>query len=189
MSSVSVFRGVDFSGTDWGERNIVIAERLGVDPGLVAAAKRHFDMVLKPRVDWSDVDFDRPLAEIAKENGVTVAAVMAAKKAAGLQRDRIDLRDADWGKPDSAIAREYGCSVATVWRARKRMGRELPPVDGEGTAGLSAAERAKDRSTRTISVLFSREDFKALSEAAEAAGKTKTAVIREAVAAWIVMHK
>lgn len=185
MSGMSVFRGVDFSGTDWYERNVVIAKRLGVEPVLVAAARRHFDMVLKPRVDWSDVDFDRPLAEIAKEKGVSAAAVVYAKRAAGLQRDRIDLSDADWGKTDSAIAREYGCSVASVWHARKRMGTPLPPVDGKETARLSAAERAKDRSSRTISVLFSREDFKALSEAAEAAGRSKTAVIREAVAEWV----
>ena len=42
----SIFRGVDFTGTDWGEQNKNIAFRLGVEPGLVAAARRHFGMVL-----------------------------------------------------------------------------------------------------------------------------------------------
>ena len=222
MSSVSVFRGVDFTGTDWADRNADIAERLGVDPSLVAAARRHFGMETSTRPDWSMVDFDRPRAEIAAELGVSVASVGNAKRAMGMQRERIAWREVDWSKTDAEIAEECGCAVSSVWRARKTHGagqgapaKRGRPVkypaggvelvagnadmvsgslsDGSeeqgGVRARTAAEWAKDRSKRTISVLFSQADFDALTEASTRTGVTKTDIIREAVAAWIVIHK
>ena len=144
MSSVSVFRGVDFTGTDWGERNIDIAARLGVEPGLIAAARRHFDMVMHPHPDWSDVDFSRPLADIAAELGVSTASVSKAKRAMGLQRERIDWSGADWSKSDMELAEEYGCTTPSVWYARRVHG------GGQATArklGRTRLERVGENGT------------------------------------------
>ena len=198
-----MFRGVDFTGTDWGERNIDIAARLGVEPGLIAAARRHFDMVTHPHPDWSDVDFSRPLADIAAELGVSTASVSKAKRAMGLQRERIDWSGADWSKSDMELAEEYGCTTPSVWYARRvhgggqatarKLGRtRLERVGENGKAQSPEQTREewmKGRSKRTISVLFTQAGFDALAEAAERTGKTKTSIIREAVEAWIMSNK
>ena len=215
MSSASVFRGVDFTGTDWADRNVDIAGRLGCDPALVAAARRHFGMVVDRRIDWSGVDFGRPAKEIAAEMGCSVVSVANAKRSLGLTRDRIPWDEADWTKSDAELADCFACAENTVRIARKRITGTTErrsriaaavadmvargEITGEGSAveWAARAEMKKaaakaytaERSKRTISVLFPQADFDALTEAAERTGTTKTDIIREAVAAWIVMHR
>lgn len=197
MGSSSIFRGIDFSGTEWNERNVDIAARLGVEPELVSKARKHFGMVVDRRIDWSVVDFSRPVKDIAAELGCSLPAVNAAKKAMGLTRERIPWHEADWSMTDSEIADIYACTVASVQMARKRItGKTMRQARAEGlveSRDESKRESAKnysaERSKRTISVLFPQEDFDALASASERTGRTKTDIIREATSAWIRMHE
>ena len=177
----SIFRGVDFTGTDWGERNKDIAARLGITPGLVAAARRHFGMVLTPRIDWSDVDFSRPSKEIAAEKGCSVTAVNIARRSAGMAASRLDWSELDWSMDNVAIARELGCTPSAVLAARLRItGKHSQAVGGRPSLP-DAAERVRDRAGRAVNVLLSPELFACVEAEAKRTGKTKPEVIREAV--------
>ena len=177
----NIFRGVDFTGTDWGEPNKNIASRLGVEPGLVAAARRHFGMVITPRIDWSDVDFSRPSKEIAAEKGCSVTAVNIARRSAGMAASRLEWSEVDWSKDNSSIARELGCTPSAVLAARRRITGKRSLASGGRHALPDAAERARERAGRAVNVLLSPELFAYVEAEAARTGKTRAAVVREAV--------
>ena len=177
----NIFRGVDFTGTDWGEANKNIASRLGVEPGLVAAARRHFGMVLTPRIDWSDVDFSRPSREIAAEKGCSVTAVNIARRSAGMAASRLEWSNVDWSMDNSSIARELGCTPSAVLAARRRITGKRSQASGGRHALPDATERARERAGRAVNVLLTPELFAYVEAEAMRTGKTKPEVIREAL--------
>jgi len=177
----NIFRGLDFGGTDWGESNKSIAARLGAAPELVAAARRHFGMVLKPRIDWSEVDFSRPSKEIASEKGCSVTAVNIARRAAGMAASRLDWSEVDWSLDNAALARALGCTPSAVLAARKRITGKRSQAEGGRPALPDAAERARERARRAVNVLFPKELFEHIEAESARSGKTKAEVIREAV--------
>ena len=130
MSRNSMFRGVDFTGVDWGERNKDIAARLGTDQVRVAQARAHFGFVRYPNINWDFVDLTRPMREVAEELGCSYDAVKAARRRFCLTRDRIDWNDPtiDWSKSNSALAEELGCTRNTARLNRLRLfGHSAPP--------------------------------------------------------------
>ena len=134
MSNISMFRGVDFTGVDWGERNKDIAARLGTDEVRVAQARAKFGFIRRPNIEWSHVDLTRPMREIAEEIGCSVDAVKAARMRYGITRDRIDWNDPsiDWSKSNSELAEELGCTRNTVRLNRLRLfGQSSPQKKGE----------------------------------------------------------
>lgn len=176
MSEISIFRGVDFTGTDWGRRNIDIAAELGVDAGLVSAARRYFGMVLSPRANWDEVDWEKSNAEIAAEKGVSYSAAARMRAELGMTRHgRVDWSGVDWAKTNAEICAELGVAPSSVTKARMKYTGKRAPVNG-GRPRL--AEAAKPQN---ISVQFPPADFAALEAAAEARGVTKAALIREAL--------
>lgn len=173
MSEASFFRGVDFTGTDWGRRNIDIAADLGVEPYLVSAARRHFGMVLTPRHDWSGVDWSKSIAEIAAEMGVSESSVKYQRQQLGLTQSRADYSGVDWSQNNAQIARELGVTPAAVLVQRKKVGVPPAPRGKRAKEGVPAPQK--------ISIFFPAEEFAALAEAAEKRGVTKAALVREAV--------
>lgn len=172
MSEFSIFRGFDFTGTDWGDRNKDIAARLGCAPGVVAAARRHFGFS-RPRIDWTGVDFDRPTRDIAQELGCSEIAVVKARADAGMSRQRIDWTGVDWSRSNKALAEEMGCSPITVAKARERILGKRSPKTG------------RPRSTRDFSCLsirFSEDEYILLDNAATDSGISKAEFIRRVVA-------
>ena len=177
----SIFRGVDFTGTDWGEKNKDIAARFGITPDLVAAARRHFGMVIAPRIDWNDVDFSRPSKEIAAEKGCSVTAVNIARRSAGMAASRLDWSDVDWSLDNASIAEVMGCTTSAVWAARLRITGKRSQAVGGRPSLPDAAERVRERAGRSVNVLLSPELFAHVEAEAMRTGKTKPEVIREAL--------
>lgn len=167
----NIFRGVDFTGTDWGDRNVDIAKRLFCDPVLVSHARRHFGMAVDRRIDWSGVDFTRPVKEIAADIGCSAIAVAKAKAALGMTKKRCDFEGADWAKTNVEIAEEYGVTVVTVAAARKR---------------LSAIVRKPGRPKRgeiykTVTIRLTDEEFQAVEDKASELGITNPEFVRRVV--------
>ena len=134
MSEASHFRGFDFTGTDWAEANRVIAARLGAEENLVAAARKHFGMVVRVRVDWSDnIDWNLSNKELAKMYNVRESTVSRQRAFAGMGFGQIDWDSVDWSKLDREIAREVGCTAAAVGKARRRI------------TGLSSRQRGRPK--------------------------------------------
>lgn len=134
MSKASIFRGVDFTGVDWSERNKDIAARLGTDQVRVAQARARFGFVMRPNISWDYVDLTRPIKELAEELGCSVDAVKAARIRFGLTRDKVDWDDPtiDWSKSNAELARELGCIANTVRVNRIRLfGRSTPETPAE----------------------------------------------------------
>lgn len=175
MSELSIFRGVDFTGTDWAERNIDIASRLECDPGLVSAARKHFGMQLKERADWTGVDWSKKNAEIAEELGVSHSAVVKQRAAMGLSRERVDYSEVDWTLPNAELVRQLGVSFASVAAARKKYTGEVRTTRGrQAFDGL-----------QKISVAFPADEFALLEAAAEERGTTKAKLLREALREYL----
>ena len=167
----NIFRGVDFTGTDWGERNVDIAKRLFCDPVLVSHARRHFGMSVNRRIDWSGVDFTRPVKEIAAEMGCSAIAVAKAKAAYGMTKKRCDFEGADWAKTNVELADEYGVSVLTVAAARKRLS-EITRKPGRPKRG---------EIYKTVTIRLTDEEFKDVEEKASEMGITNPEFIRRVV--------
>lgn len=139
MSEASHFRGFDFTGTDWGETNRAIAARLGADENLVAAARKHFGMVVRVRVDWSaGIDWSLSNKELAKMYNVRESTVSRQRAFAGMGFGQIDWDSVDWSKLDREIAREVGCTAAAVGKARRRI------------TGLSSRQRGRPKKDGTM---------------------------------------
>lgn len=175
MSEISMFRGFDFTDTDWADRNKDIAARLGCAPGVVAAARRHFGMG-RPRIDWTSVDFDRPTKELARELGCCESSVVKARADAGLSRQRIDWTGVDWGKTNKAIAEEMGCAPITVAVARQRI------------MGSRAPKRGRQKSAENfvaLSVRFSEDEYAEIGDAAEFLGISRGELVRRAIAEFM----
>lgn len=95
---------------------------------------------------------------------------------------KIDWNDVDWAKTNVEIAREKGCTPPGVARARLRItGKASEAAGGRPPSGIPYQERAAERSTRTVSVLFPQEEFDALAAESKRSGRTKADIIRTAV--------
>lgn len=171
MSEISIFRGFDFTGTDWADRNKDIAARLGCAPGVVAAARRHFGMG-RPRIDWASVDFDRPTKELAKELGCCESSIVKARADAGLSRQRIDWTGVDWGKTNKAIAEEMGCAPITVAVARQRI---------IGTRSPKRGRKKNSENFVALSVRFSEEEYTEIGTTSDNLGISRGEYIRRLV--------
>ena len=174
MSEASHFRGFDFTGTDWGETNRAIAARLGADENLVAAARKHFGMVVRVRVDWSaGIDWSLSNKELAKMYNVRESTVSRQRAFAGMGFGQIDWDSVDWSKLDREIAREVGCTAAAVGKARRRI------------TGLSSRQRGRPKNSRAstcvLKVKLERETMKHLEAFAQRMGLPV-----EKVAEWII---
>ena len=176
MSEISVFRGFDFTGTDWADRNVDIAARLGCDPVLVAQARQHFGMVIERYPDIPAEELEGTVKELAERHGVSERAIIKKRAQKGVSRERVDWGPADWTKKNIELAREFGVLPASVAYARKKYapphlqqtpghpgGR--PPLEGE-------------KMHQKASFFFRADEYAALQKAAEARGMTIAALVR-----------
>ena len=94
---------------------------------------------------------------------------------------RLDWSEVDWSKDNSSIARELGCTPSAVRSARLRITGKRSLASGGRHALPDAAERARERAGRAVNVLLSPELFAYVEAEAARTGKTRAAVVREAV--------
>lgn len=95
---------------------------------------------------------------------------------------RFEWNDVNWNETNVEIARKKGCTPPAVARARLRItGKASEAAGGRPPSGIPYQERAAERSTRTVSVLFPQEEFDALADEAARSNRTKADIIREAV--------
>lgn len=130
----NIFRKIDFTGTDWSVSNRDLAERFGTTTEVIAQARHHFGMSLRPlrRYDWSSVDLTRPTREIAEELGCSEDAVKRARKLAGLSREHVKTSseawaEIDWDLTNAQIAELTGHGINLVAKMRKVHGRPFSP--------------------------------------------------------------
>ena len=84
----------------------------------------------RTRIDWSGVDWSRPIREIAAEKGVIYVTAYAARKRLCGGRDIPKAQGkwdtVDWNKGNAEIARDMGVSRQRVFEARKRYAPPKP---------------------------------------------------------------
>lgn len=176
MSEASHFRGFDFTGTDWGETNRAIAARIGADENLVAAARRHFGMVVRERADWTQVDWNLTNRELAEQLGVHESTVSRQRTLAGCGTGGIDWDEADWSLTDREIAAQLGCSAAAVGKARRR-------ITGQSSRQRGRPKKTETAVSRVVRVNLTEKEFSDLCAWAENADMTP-----EGAAALIVAN-
>lgn len=177
MSEASHFRGFDFTGTDWGETNRAIAARLGADENLVAAARKHFGMVVRVRVDWSaGIDWSLSNKELAQKYGVSESTVSRQRGLLGMGFGQIDWNEADWNLTDLEIAARLGCTAMAVGKARRR-------ITGQSSRQRGRPKKAETSASRIVRVRLTDKEFSDLCAWAENADMTP-----EGAAALIVAN-
>lgn len=84
----------------------------------------------RSRIDWSGVDWSRPIREIAAEKGVIYETAYAARKrlcgGKNIPKTQGKWDAVDWNKSNVAIARDMGVSRQLVFEARKRYAPPKP---------------------------------------------------------------
>lgn len=176
MSEISVFHGFDFTGTDWADRNVDIAARLGCDPVLVAQARQHFGMVIERYPDIPAEELEGPVKELAERHGVSERAIIKKRAQKGVSRERVDWAPADWRKKNIELAREFGVLPASVAYARKKY---APPHLQQTPGKLGGRPPIQGKKMhQKASFFFGDDEYAALQKAAEARGITIAALVR-----------
>lgn len=82
----------------------------------------------RPKSRWKNIEWNRPIGEIATQLGVTKAAVVYQRKkhisSAPSKSSRWD--SVDWTRPDAEIAAEFGITRAAVFMQRKKRTKIKP---------------------------------------------------------------
>lgn len=74
------------------------------------------------RIDWSGVDWSKPVKVIAEEMGRSIGTVSAARKRfSGSVHPRLDWEGIDWNKSNREIAQETGRNYRSVVSSRIRL--------------------------------------------------------------------
>lgn len=93
---------------------------------------------------WSKADWTKQNASIAKEFGITPAAVLRARRKLGHppsplhgkgngrrvkgMKEPVDWANVDWTYSDTGVAKSLGCARQTAWQMRKKFAKVLKHV-------------------------------------------------------------